>query len=163
VLNKKVVKMKKFLFIMILVASAMMLDSAKVYGQSNESCELIFYRPVQSMMSGGAGVEIKVFINDHEIVSLPNGTVLNYTVFSQGALKIKFVAVQMGTVVGSPKVINLDSKHGESTAFECSYKFPSGAIAEIANAKKHEKLKKMKWEDTMTGKENMEKPLIENN
>jgi hypothetical protein len=133
-----------------------------VYGQSNESSELIFYRPAQSVMSGGAGVEIRVFINDQEIVSLPNGTMFNYTVYSQGALKIKFVAIQMGSTVGSPKVINLEAKHGETTAINVSFIFPKGAEAKIVNAKEHEKLKKIKWDDTSKSKEDINKPLIDN-
>ena len=135
--------------------------SPRVYGQSDESSELIIYRPEQGFMSGAAGIEIKTYINDQEVGVVLNGTVFNYTVFSQGALKIKFVAVGMGTIVGSPTVINLDVKHGVTTAIEVSYKYPKGAEAKILNSKEHEKAKKLKWADTMQGKEDIEKPLIE--
>jgi hypothetical protein len=148
--------------IMILFSFCVSFSSLKVYGQSDERSELIIYRPAQGAMSGAAGLEIKVFINEQEVGLMPNGTVLNYTVFSQGELKIKFVAVGMGSTVGAPKVINLEAKHGETTAIEVSYKFPSGAEAKILNSKEHEKVKKLKWADTMKGKENIEKPFIEN-
>jgi len=131
-----------------------------VYGQSAESSELIIYRPEQSFMSGAAGIEIKVFINDQEVGVVLNGTVLNYTVFSQGTLKIKFIAVGMGTTVGSPTIINVEAKHGETSAIQVSYKYPTGAEAKILNSKEHDKVKKLKWADTLNGKEDMEKPLI---
>jgi len=148
--------------ILILFAFFVSFTSPKVYGQSDESSELIIYRPEQSFMSGASGIEIKVFINDQEVGVVLNGTVLNYTVFSQGALKIKFLAIGMGTTVGSPSIINLETKHGETTAIEISYKYPKGAEAKILNAKGHEKVKKLKWADTVKGKEDIEKPFIEN-
>jgi hypothetical protein len=154
-------KIKFVTIILILFTAFVSFTSPKVYGQSDGSSELIIYRPEQSAMSGAAGIEIKVFINEQEVGVILNGTVLNYTVFSQGALKIKFLAVGMGTTVGSPSVINLEAKHGETTAIEVSYKFPKGAESKILNAKEHEKVKKLKWVDTMKGKENIEKPLIE--
>ena len=156
-------KIKFVTIILILFTAFVSFTSPKVYGQSDGSSELIIYRPEQSAMSGAAGIEIKVFINEQEVGVILNGTVLNYTVFSQGALKIKFLAVGMGTTVGSPSVINLDAKHGETAAIEVSYKFPKGAESKILNAKEHEKVKKLKWVDTMKGKENIEKPLIEKN
>jgi len=149
--------------ILILFTVFVSFTSPKVYGQSDESSELIIYRPEQSFMSGAAGIEIKVFINEQEVGVVLNGTVLNYTVFSQGALKIKFIAVGMGTTVGSPNVINLEAKHGETTAIQVSYKYPKGAESKILNSKEHEKVKKLKWDDTMKGKENKEKPLIGSN
>lgn len=155
----KILKNNRIVLILLIILTCS--TSVKVYGQTSESCELIFYRPAQSLMSGGAGIEIKIFINEQEIGMLPNGTVLNYTVFSQGPLKIKFVCLQMGTIVGSPKVINIEAKHGETTAIEVLFKFPKGAEAEILNDKKHEKIKKTKWEDMVTAKENIENPLIE--
>ena len=136
--------------------------SPKVYGQSAESSELIIYRPEQGFMSGAAAIEIKVFINEQEVGVVLNGTVLNYTVFSQGALKIKFVAVTMGTTVGSPTIIDLEAKHGETTAFNVSYKYPKGVKSKMLNSKEHEKEKKKKWADTIKEKEDIEKPLIEN-
>lgn len=149
--------------IVILVLIFTCLTPPKVYGQSSESCELIFYRPAQGMMSGGAAAELKIFINDQEVGILPNGTMLNYTVFSQGTLKIKFVGIQMGSTVGTPKVINIEAKHGEIIAIEGAVKFPGGVSAEILNTKRHEKLKKIEWADTMKGKEDIEKPFIKTN
>jgi hypothetical protein len=154
--------LKILTIILVLFAVFVSFTSSKVYGQSDESSELIIYRPEQGMMSGAAGIEIKVFINEQEVGVVLNGTVFNYTVFSQGALKIKFVAIGMGTTVGSPSIINLEAKHGETTAIEISYKYPKGAESKILNSKEHEKVKKLKWADTMNGKEEIEKPLIEN-
>jgi hypothetical protein len=153
--------LKNVFIILMCLAGFVCFTFPKVYGQSDGSSKLIIYRPEQSFMSGAAGIEIKVFINDKEIGVMLNGTVLNYTVFSQGALKIKFVAIGMGTTVGSPSVINLEAKHGESTALEVSYKYPKGAEARILNSKEREKIKKLKWADTMNGKEDLENPLIE--
>lgn len=153
--------LKKVATSMILLMTLACLITTKAYGQSDEGCELIFYRPAQGMMSGGAAAELKIFINDQEVGSLPNGTVLNYTVFSQGTLKIKFVGIVMETTIGSPKVINIDAKPGETIAIEGSVTYPKGANAEILNAKKQAKFKKMKWEDIMQGRENIEKPFVE--
>ena len=153
--------LKKVTILLVFFSVFVSFTSPTVYGQSAESSELIIYRPEQSFMSGAAGIEMKVFINDQEVGVVLNGTVLNYTVFSQGSLKIKFVATGMGTTVGSPNVINLEAKHGETTAIQLSYKYPKGAETKILNSKEHEKVKKLKWADTMKGKENIEKPLIE--
>ncbi len=157
--DKKMRLLKNVVTILSLLA---LFASAKVYGQSSESSQLIIYRPEQGFMSGAAGVEMKVYINDQEIGVVLNGTVLNYTVFSQGALKIKVVAVTMGTIVGSPSVINVEAKHGETTAIQVSYKYPKGAETKIMNSKEHEKAKKTEWADTTQGKEDIEKPLIAN-
>ena len=149
--------LKKLPIILVLLAA---FASTKIYGQLSESYELTIYRPAQSMMSGGMGMEIKVFINEQEVGTLPNGTMLNYSVFSQGELKVKFVSVGLGTVVGSPAVINLEAKHGESTSIEVSYRHSKGAEAKIPKEKELIKLKKRKWSDTMKGQEDTEKPLI---
>jgi len=128
---------------------------------NNDACELVFYRPAQSMMSGGAGAELKIYINDQEVGMLPNGTVLKYTVYSQGNLKIKFVGIIMNTTAGQPMVVNVEAKHGETIEINTSVNFPGGANAKIlATPKEKEKLKKVKWADLMEGKENMETPFI---
>jgi hypothetical protein len=153
--------LKKATILLVFFSVFVSFTSPTIYGQSAESSELIIYRPEQGAMSGASGIEMKVFINDQEVGVVLNGTVLNYTVYSQGALKIKFIAVGMGTTVGSPTIINLEAKHGEITPIQVSYKFPKGAEAKILNAKEQEKVKKLNWADTMNGKENIEKPFIE--
>jgi len=134
----------------------------KLSAQTNsDACELIFYRPSQSMMSGGAGAELKVYINNQEVGMLPNGTILKYKIYSQGNLKIKFVGIMANTTVGKPMVVNVEAKHGETIEFNTSVTFPDGANAKIlATSKEKEKLKKEKWADVMEEKENIEKPLI---
>ena len=131
-------------------------------GQTNsEACELIFYRPAQGAMSGGAGADLKIYINDQEVGTLANGTVLKYSVFSEGNLKIKFTGIMMGSTTGQPKVLNVDVAHGKTIEFSTSINFPKGADAVVLEKPKDkEKMKKEKWADTMEGKEDLEKPLI---
>jgi len=124
-----------YLIIAVFAISTAFTSSTKLYGQSSDSFEITIYRPANSMMSGGAGAELKVSINDQEIGTLLNSSVLHYTVFSEGELKIRFVGVTMGSSVGSPKVIKVVAKHGESVVIEGGVTFPGGANAKIVDAK----------------------------
>lgn len=149
-----------YLFATILLLS---ISSNKLFAQAEHSkdyAEFIFYRPTQGMMSGGAGAEIKLFMNDQEIETLSNGVILKYKVYSEGDIKIKGQGYISGGAVGGPWVENVKAQHGDVHHIKLELKFPSGIVAETLEGKKLAKMEKNKWNDTIEKSESKDSPII---
>ncbi|MEP7168564.1 MAG: hypothetical protein ABI855_04285 [Bacteroidota bacterium] len=128
-------------------------DAAKDFTEIN------FYRIKQSMMSGGAGLEIKVSLNDKEIGSVLNGTIVKYKLYSEGSLKIKGIATGGGGVVGQPAVITIEVKHGQVYNYSASGGM-GGAKLELLDEKQLAKMQKEKFADTVNVEEDKASPVI---
>ncbi|MDR0364793.1 MAG: hypothetical protein LBH92_07240 [Bacteroidales bacterium] len=156
---KKIAKLHCLLVTIIFFAFANNLF-AQATESSKDYAEFIFYRPSQSVMSGGAGVEIKLFMNDQEVETLFNGVMLKYKMYSEGDIKIKTQGYMSGGAVGGPWVNTITVKHGEVYHIKLESKFPSGIVAEILEGKKLAKMEKNKWSDVIEKVESKDNPLI---
>ena len=129
--------------------------------ESADYAEFSFYRPSQSMMSGGVAIEIRVYMNDQLIGSISNGMLFKYKVKSEGDIKIKLEGFALGSVMGKSKIINLEAvKHGQVFEYTTSATPYGGIQCDEITAKQKSKINKAKWEDIVEQTESANSPIV---
>jgi hypothetical protein len=118
------------------------------------------YRVKESMMSGGRGLEAKMYLNNKEITSILTGTKLKYKIFSEGLIKMKFVAGFAGSGIGSPYVEELNIESGKEYHIGISVASMKGVSGEILNKKKLKKMSKKKFSDESELEEDKANPIV---
>lgn len=124
--------------------------SINSFGQSNEDNATInIYRLKESAMSGGSGLNVKIFFNDKEVAALQTNTKLSYKLFTTGSVKVKCVAEFGGSPIGSPYVETFDFEKGKEYHISISAGSMFGVKGEVVNEKGLKKINKNKFADTI--------------
>lgn len=125
--------------------------STSLIGQSAEGdITLNIYRLKESTMSGGSGLNVKLFINDKEVTSIMSNTKLIYKMKTAGSTKIKFAAEFGGSPIGSPYVETMDLSAGTEYHISINAGSMFGVKGSIVDANDLKKLAKNKYNDTIT-------------
>ena len=129
------------------------------FAQDNATISLL--RPKQSMMSGGAGFTVQVYLNDVKIDNLSNAMAINYSLLSEGKVTLKFQKEGMGSLMGAPKIIQFKVEKGNTYYYLVEAKMNSLNV-EAIDEKKAAKLKKKSknFEATLDLKEEKDNLII---
>jgi hypothetical protein len=123
--------------------------SSLYQGDEKKYADLYLYRPKQSLVSGAIAVEIKISLNDKEIGSLLNNTMMRYRLYSQGPNKMKCVGEVEGGGIGSPYVETINFEHGKEYHVILSFGALKGVSGKILKEKRVKKMRKEKFSDEM--------------
>lgn len=142
----------------LLIAFLMLSVSFSSFSQANEDEYALInvYRLKESMMSGGTGLTVKVYLNDQEIGSLLTNTKMVYKLHSTGTIKMKCVAEFSGSGIGAPYVETFDFEKGQVYHIKLSAGSMTGVKGEIPNDKLLKKISKNKFADTVELEEKSE-------
>ncbi|MCB9272693.1 MAG: hypothetical protein H6564_01540 [Lewinellaceae bacterium] len=146
--------------LIMIILSILLPDSSFCQGD-NDYAEIYFYRPKQSIVSGGVAVEIKVSLNGRDIGTLLNKTKIRYRLYSQGSIKLRCAGSLGGSGIGSPYVETINFQHGKEYHVVLSFHSVRGVSGEILSANKGRKMKKKKYADETELEEDRSNPILE--
>lgn len=147
--------MKKYLGLFITMVTLCMSTSSFCQDTNEEYATINFYRVKESMMSGGTGLTVKIFINDKEVCELLTNTKLSYKLHSIGSAKIKCIAEFSGSGIGAPYVETFNFEKGKEYHIGISAGSMTGVNGESLNEKKLKKIAKHKFSDTIEQEESI--------
>ena len=117
---------------------------------AQDAATINFYRAEESMMSGGRGLNIKVYMNDKEVGSVQSNTKVIYKGAAAGSTKIKCVALFSTGPVGKPYVETIEIAAGKEYHISLEAGSMFGVKGELLNEKGVKKMAKVKFSDTTT-------------
>jgi hypothetical protein len=117
---------------------------------TDEECAIIYiYRVQEKKMSGGRGLEAKIYLNGKEIGMLLSGTKLSYKMHSLGSMKLKCVAEFAGGGVGSPYVKTILFEKGKEYHIGLSIASMKGIFGEVMGKQRVKEMEEYSFFDAL--------------
>ncbi|HNY02351.1 MAG TPA: hypothetical protein PKG48_07185 [Bacteroidales bacterium] len=118
-----------------------------------ESATVHFYRLKESMMSGGTGMNVKIYFADKEIGSMMTNTRFSYKLLSTGPIKIKCVGEMAGGAIGTPYVVTMNLEKGKEYHIALACGSMTGVKGQILEEKDMKKYLKNEYADSVIAEE----------
>lgn len=139
------IALKNVLFNSILSLSLITISIGASAQESSTSVKI--FRPAESAMSGGKGLQVKFYVGDKEVGTILSGTTLTYNMSTMGEQKLKFVAEFGGSGVGSPYTETMTFEEGNQYFISITAGSMFGVKGSILDEKGMKKLAKQKFAD----------------
>ena len=136
----------KKVFMGSLMSLTLIAISVCVNAQESSTSVKIF-RPEESAMSGGKGLQVKFYVGDKEVGTILSGTTLQYNISTMGEQKLKFVAEFGGSGVGSPYTETMNFEEGNQYFISITAGSMFGVKGTVLDEKGMKKMAKQKFAD----------------
>lgn len=138
----------KLTFISALLTLALSMNIGSISAQDKATLNL--YRLEESMMSGGRGLNIELYVADKKVGSVQTNTKVMYKTAETGSVKVKCVATFSTGPVGKPWVENIEIEAGKEYHISVEAGSMFGVKGEVLDEKGLKKMSKAKFSDTVT-------------